>query len=95
MVYKEKAYDKFQILVGEIEYKVVKSLFSVNPDTIVQQIQISDGDIQVNEEEVEKMLKSFSRGAQDTATQKSSGGNPLFAQPQSGQSNVPKKKIRV
>ena len=79
MVYKEKAYEKFQILIDEIEYKVVKSLFSINPDTIIEQIQISEKDIQVNEGEIENMLKNFSKNAQSEPTQKE---NPLFAQPQ-------------
>jgi len=97
VVYKEKAYDKFQMLIDEIEYKVVKSLFFINPDTVVKQIKIEDGDIQMNEAEVEKMLSSFSEWKKENSKQQKSSWNPLFAQPQGtwGNANAPKKRIRV
>jgi len=97
VVYKEKAYEKFQILIDEIEYKVVKSLFSINPDTVVKQIQIEDGDIEMNEVNLDKMLNNFSKEEKNTVQQQKSTWNPLFANPQAPSSpqNTPQKRIRV
>jgi preprotein translocase subunit SecA len=49
VVYKEKAFDKFKNLLSEIEYRVVKSIFSIKPDMIIKQAQIRESDLQVNE----------------------------------------------
>ncbi len=92
VVYKEKAFEKFRNLLWEIEYRVVKSIFSLKPDMIIKQAQIRESDLQVNE------------GGENSAPPKqswippSSGWNPLFAQPEKNNPDQiisKKKKIRV
>ncbi len=94
VVYKEKAYDKFQNLIHEIEYKVVKSLFSVDPNTVVKQVRVNDKEIRVNDGEIENNIPQINN-AQAPAQ---NSGNPLFNIPQNSQNNwntTKKTKIRV
>ena len=94
VVYKEKAYDKFQILIDEIEYKVVRSLFSINPETVIQQVQIKQQDMKNNEADLEKILDGVGEKSPNTSNQKAQDSwNPLFANP--GGVPVKKTKIRV
>ena len=51
IVYKEKAYFKFQDLINEIEYKVVKAIFSIwqTPKEVeVNQVDLSKKDLETN-----------------------------------------------
>lgn len=50
-VYKEKAYYKFKELINEIEYKVVKAMFSIKRIDQVEQIDLSKQDIELNNED--------------------------------------------
>jgi protein translocase subunit secA len=54
VVYKEKAFEKFDELINEIEFKVVKSIFSVRKiEAPVEQ------EIQISENQLEEMMKNF------------------------------------
>ncbi len=53
VVYKEKAYNKFNTLMDELEYKVVKSMFSINQIQEVEQVEIQDNQIELQEVTVE------------------------------------------
>lgn len=57
VVYKEKAYFKFKDLINEIEFKVVKSIFSIRKIEEVQQIDLSKQDLEFNEVDLEELLK--------------------------------------
>lgn len=48
IVYKERAFLKFEDLINEIEYKVVKSIFSIQKVVEIPQINISSENLQVN-----------------------------------------------
>lgn len=55
MVYKEQAFKKFDALMSEIEFRVVKSVFSINPNTQIQVQRIDDSKLQVQSSDVETM----------------------------------------
>jgi len=55
MVYKEEAFKKFEILLSEIELRVVKSIFSINAQTQVEIKRVDDSKLQVNSSEIENM----------------------------------------
>ena len=99
IVYKEKAYGKFQDLISELEYKVIKAIFSVKTISEVESVKINQDDLKQNEAELEKLLDNFSEEAKKAEKPKSSKANPLFAQPQNApktaQKKVEKKRIRV
>lgn len=102
MVYKEKAFHKFEDLLSEIELRIVKSVFSIEADTEVKIMRVDDSRLQVQSSDIENMQIGDGITPQQTAptpAQKSSGWNPLFAQPQNPpapqKSDTPKKKIRV
>ena len=95
---------KFEELINEIEYKVVKSIFAVEINTKIEQNEIKVEDLEVNEEDVEKMLNGFiDNNVSQNDTPKNQ--NPLFANPNAGRGNIQssrkannikkKKKIRV
>jgi preprotein translocase subunit SecA len=42
IVYKEKAFRKFEDLINEIEYKTTKAIFSVNPNEEVDEVDLSN-----------------------------------------------------
>ncbi len=100
MVYKEEAFKKFENLLSEIEFKIVKSVFSINANTQVSVSRVDDGKLQISSSDIEDMRIGESITKTESPTKirpKSSGWNPLFAQPQHSQ-NTPqakKKKIRV
>lgn len=91
VVYKEKAFGKFHDLVDEIEFKVVKWVFSLNVDTIIEQKRINDEALQVNNISIENSTEI------PTSVRKlpKSSWNPLFVQPQGRSTPVEKTKIRV
>jgi len=57
IVYKEKAYFKFKDLINEIEYKVVKSIFSIRKNEQIEQIDLSKQNLEFNEVDLEELLK--------------------------------------
>ena len=100
MVYKEQAFKKFDALMSEIEFRVVKSVFSINPNTQIQVQRIDDSKLQVQSSDVETMKIWDSLNTQNPSpAQNSPVANPLFARPTVRvQQKVPqeqKKKIRV
>ncbi len=58
IVYKEKAFRKFEDLMHEIEYKTTKAIFSVSPNQQVAEIDPSSR-IEFNEAEAEELLKNL------------------------------------
>ncbi len=104
MVYKEEAFKKFDALIAEIEFKIVKSVFSIDSKTQVQVSRIDDSKLQIQSTDVENMkiwdsLQAQNQPSKQTPSPKQkSGWNPLFAQPQNQRvtpQKVEKKKIRV
>lgn len=90
IVYKEKAYGKFKDLISELEYKVIKAIFSVKTISEVETVKMNPSDFQENEAELEKMLESFTKEEKQAEIKKSQA-NPLFAQPQNTPKSAPKK----
>jgi len=87
VVYKEKAYEKFTNLMDELEYKTVKSMFSINQIQEVPQVEINTKDMDFNNVSLQDSTK-----IQKDNSKKNSNTNPLFTNP----NNAPKKtKIRV
>lgn len=85
VVYKQKAFDKFTALMNELEYKVVKSIFSVNKVQEVKQVNINESDISLEK----WMKKPVQKALQSNA-------NPLFNNPNNAPKNSQwKTKIRV
>lgn len=93
VTYKEKAFTKFNDLIDEIEFKVIKAIFSVNKVWEVESFSMDSPEIEVNTDDLENMLKGF-----DEANKKeeNSNTNPLFVNPKSSPKNDNKKvRIRV
>jgi len=93
VVYKERAFTKFEELIEEIEYKVTKALFSVKSDVEIKQQEI-DETVMVISNTLEETQESA------TIAKKKKKMNPLFAHPQavkmsSPQKSAEKKKIRI
>lgn len=86
VVYKEKAFRKFQDLMDEIEYKTVKSIFSINQtNEKIEQIEINPKDLEFENVSLQDSTKIKKDNISNNA-------NPLFNNP----SDSPKKtKIRV
>ncbi len=82
IVYKEKAFNKFGDLINEIEYKVVKAIFSIRQNQEVEQVSIKEDDLTINESDIEELLKMWKENKQ----------NPLFVNPNEKKEV---KKIRV
>lgn len=96
MVYKEKAFKKFENLLWEIELRVVKSIFAINPKTQVEVKRVDDSKFQIQSSEIENMSMSNQQAAWKNNSLQSSWWNPLFAAPKTqNQKMIPKKKIRV
>jgi len=77
--------------MDELELKVVKSIFSVKKVSEVEQINfIDENKLEVNEEDLEKLLNSFAKTNEPA-------GNPLFIENNVNTQNNSneKKKIRV
>ena len=83
VVYKEKAYLKFTNLMHELEYKVLKAMFSVKAVSEVEAVELNQSDFQDNEKELENLLDNFNAPAQKAEWQ----SNPLFAQPNQAPKN--------
>lgn len=85
IVYKEKAFFKFDELISEIEYKTTKAIFSAKADIEVKQLELNQ--------------KAFIVSSDDPGIQitQNNTWNPLFAQPQgqASYSSPTKKKIRI
>jgi len=84
IVYKEKAFEKFEELISEIEYKTTKSIFTVKTNVEIKQMELNEKSFIVTTDEESLNV---------TPTNNS---NPLFAQPQNpGQNNVSGKKSKI
>jgi preprotein translocase subunit SecA len=84
VVYKEKAFQKFKNLIDELEYKTVKSIFSINK---IEEVEVEEAEI--NEKDMNFSWVSLQ---ESTKIKKENNSNPLFANPE----NAPEKtKIRV
>ena len=99
VVYKEKAYFKFKNLINELEYKVVKAIFSVKNITEVEEVKMSEEELKNNSAELEKMLENLSEEKKSQVKKAANNANPLFAQPNNSQKQsepkTDKKRIRV
>lgn len=86
IVYKEKAFYKFEELIWEIEYKTTKAIFSVKTDIEIKQMEFNEKAFIVTTDEESLSIKQ------------TTPSNPLFVQPQKeswNSWNGNKKKIRV
>jgi len=96
IVYKEKAYQKFKDLMNELEYKVVKAIFSVKNISQVESVKMSEEELKNNSAELENMLKNLS---EEQKAKIKTQSNPLFAKPNKQQKKsepkTDKKRIRV
>lgn len=90
VVYKEKAFEKFKNLIDELEYKVVKAMFSINKITEVEQNDISLEDMKLNEINLDDIIK-----IQQEMDKPKSSWNPLFANPNSAVNSPQKNKVRI
>lgn len=101
VVYKEKAYEKFNDLMDEIEYKTTKAMYSINVKTVIDSVDFDKWNIEINEKDLEKMLNNFSEWEKkEIKKQMSWKANPLFASPVpqatiKTKEEEPKKRIRV
>lgn len=88
IVYKEKAFYKFEELIAEIEYKTTKAIFGVKIDIEIRQKELNENAFIVSTGDIE---------SETTSAQPTSWWNPLFAQPQAHSipRNQPKNKIRI
>lgn len=84
IVYKEKAFYKFEELIWEVEYKTTKAIFSVKTNIEIKQMELNEKAFVVTTDEESLNITQ------------TSNENPLFAQPKA-QNNTSgeKKKIRV
>lgn len=94
VVYKEKAFGKFNDLIDEIEYKTVKAMFWVNKISEVDVIDMSSKDMEINDISIENMVNNFNP-PKNKWKNNSSWWNPLFANPNNAQKAWWKTKIRV
>ncbi|MBW7954711.1 preprotein translocase subunit SecA [Candidatus Gracilibacteria bacterium] len=85
IVYKEKAFYKFEDLIGEIGYKVTKTIFVVKQDIEIKQMELNENNFIVTNDEESLNITN------------SSNSNPLFANPNQNKINNSgnKTKIRV
>ena len=87
-VYKEKAFSKFEDLINEIEFKVVKAMFSIKQVQKVEQVDLSKSDLDM----------TWATISGDEPKVKSSGNknaNPLFNAPAKNNPATKKTRIRV
>lgn len=91
VVYKEKAYDKFSILMGEIEYKTTKAMYSVTPQTrvVIEDPDLSQAEVENLVQELEWMMDWQNTTPQ--ANQNTAWANPIFSNP----NQAPKSKPQV
>gem|GEM_PF-1040994 len=91
--------------MDELEYKIVKAMFSINKVQEVKQVQVSDKDMKFNEVNVQdstRINKQAQGQAQQAPQQQApQKANPLFNNPHTAprvrvvEPKVEKKKIRV
>jgi len=91
VVYKEKAFEKFDTLINNLEFKIVKAIYSVKNNIRIEQMNIDEWDIVLNGEDIEKALNNFAKD--NNIDLNSTAWNPLFMWP--GSWNNPSTKIRV
>ena len=84
VVYKEKAFRKFEELIDEIEYKVTKTIFNLVKQEEEQEVEIDSEEAKLLEELIEKSQKEINHFNKPKE-------NPLF----NSWENVEVKKIRV
>ena len=93
VTYKEKAFTKFNDLINEVEFKVIKAIFSVNKIWEIEVFNIDPLNIKINTDDLENMLNSFN---ENIKKQEKSNSNPLFVNPNDSPKNSNKKvRIRV
>ena len=96
MVYKEKAFEKFDTLMKEIEVHVVKSVMKLDASVHIELKRVDDSKLQVISWNPKWVWEKYTSTQAQAAWPNT--GNPLFVQP-SRQSpthqNTHKKKIRV
>ena len=100
VVYKQKAFEKFENLINELEYKTVKSIFSINKMMEIEQVELNTKDMEfkdVNVQDATKIQNQQQNAAQQQPVQVKSNANPLFNNPNMSpqQPEVKKTKIRV
>jgi len=88
VVYKEKAYDKFEVLINNLEFKTTKAIFSIKNNMVIEQMSINDSDIMFNAEDIEQTLNALTKEWLQNS-------NPLFAAPINHKNINNKSKIRV
>jgi proteasome assembly chaperone (PAC2) family protein len=74
--------------MDEIEYKVVKAIFTVDLKSKIEQINISEKNLEFNEKDLEEMINKMTK---ENNTQNNS--NPLFTNPNNNNNN--KTRIRI
>ena len=84
IVYKEKAFEKFEELISEIEYKTTKAIFSVKANVEIKQMEVNENNFIVTTDAESLNI-----------TQSQSNSNPLFANPQNSSNSWSRNKIRV
>jgi preprotein translocase subunit SecA len=91
VVYKEKAYEKFNVLIDELEYKTVKAMFSINQIQEVEQVNIDPRNLEFKDVSLENItrIKKENSAFQQNA-------NPLFNNPnQAPKNGSDKTRIRI
>lgn len=87
IVYKEKAFEKFDELISEIEYKTTKSIFTVKTNVEIKQMELNEKSFVVTTDE-ESLNISWKANS-----------NPLFVAPNTNEKiywgSENKKKIRI
>ena len=79
VVYKEKAFQKFEDLINEIEFKVVKSMFSIKKEE-----EVSEENVEISINELENMMKDFQEKIEENKIENEKNGE-----------NILRSKIRV
>ena len=96
MVYKEKAFEKFDTLIKEIEVHVVKSVMTLDAQVQIELKRVDDSKLQVTSGNTQAWwVEQINKQAQINPV---SNWNPLFVQPNPQarkSSNPQKQKIRV
>lgn len=91
VVYKEKAFEKFNALIDELEYKTVKAMFSINQIQEVEQVNIDPRDLEFKDVSLENTTRIKK---EDSTIQQNT--NPLFNNPnQAPKKDSGKTRIRV
>lgn len=84
IVYKEKAFEKFEELIWEIEYKTTKAIFTVKINIEIKQIEMNENNFIVTTDEESLKINSTSNKS-----------NPLFTNPENWNNSWTKNRIRV